>query len=417
MNQLLISLIFIITYALIISFRKHSLIFLYGSIVLLFFVGMSFKQIFAGIDFNVLGVFLGTMILSELFIYSEVPAFLAEKLIQHTKKTSTAFLAICGLAAFISSFTENIATVFIVAPLAIEICKRVKINPTFLLIGISICSNLQGTATLIGDAASIILATQTGMNFNDFFWMDGKPGVFFAIQFGAIGAFFVLWLFFKKHTQKCESNASHNVKTWVPTILLALMTLNLALDSVLPFHFSLATICLFWAAIAMIWYSFEKAEKISLVKQLDWHTLFFLTGIFILVHALVICGAINVISDTIYNLSLGNPLKAYVIIVLFSVIVSAFVDNIPFIIAMIPVAQTLAAKTGTSATLFTLGLLIGACLGGNITPIGSSSNVVTMGLLRKNNIEFKTSDFVKLGVPFTVISVVMAASFVWVVFA
>ncbi|MCP3660241.1 MAG: hypothetical protein GY830_08025 [Bacteroidetes bacterium] len=377
---------------------------------------MSLSHMLNGINFNVLGIFLGTMILSELFIYSEVPGFLASKIMKHTRDATSAFLAICALSAFISAFTENIATVFIVAPLALEISRRLKINPAILLIAVSISSNLQGTSTLIGDAPSIILAMKTGMTFNDFFWIHGRPGIFFAIQVGAIGAFIILYLFFKKYKQKCESTELHKVKTWIPTILMSLMTIHLAIEPLLPFHFSLAVICLFWGFIALTWYFFQKNEKISLIKQLDWHTLIFLIGIFILVHSLAISGVINILADTIYTLSMGNPLKAYVIIILFSIIISAFVDNIPYTIAMIPVAQTIALKTGSNSLLFVYGLLIGTCLGGNITPIGSASNVVTLGILNKNNIKFKTMDFLKIGLPFTFVAVLFSSVFIWFIF-
>jgi len=122
---------------------------------------------------------------------------------------------------------------------------------------------------------------------------------------------------------------------------------------------------------------------------------------------------VDILADFIYNLSNGSILKSYIIIIIFSVIISAFVDNIPYTIAMLPVAQEIATKTNTDPFLLIYGLMIGTCLGGNITPIGSASNVVTMGILRKNNIDFKTSDFIKLGLPFTLVAVLMGAFFIW----
>lgn len=409
--------IFIITYILIICYRHHALKFLGASILALFLLKvMTIPQMIQGISFDVLGVFFGTMLLSSLFIYSGVPAFIVDKLIQKTTKTYVLFLIICGIASVISAFVENVATVLIVAPLAIELCRKLKITPVPLLIGISICSNLEGTSTLIGDAPSIIMALKTGMNFFDFFWFQSKVGIFFAIQFAAIGAFTVLYFFFKKYNQKLELNQEiEKVKTWTPTIFLSLMTLNLALEPFLPFGHSLAGICVFWSIIGSIWYVFETKEKISIKNDLDWYTLFFLTGIFILVQSLIVSGTIDSLANFILQLSAGSVFKAYVIIVLFSVFVSAFVDNIPYTIAMIPVAQLIAQKTGTSQFLFVYGLVIGTCLGGNITPIGSSSNVVVMGILRKEKAKFNSWDFIKLGLPFTIVAVVMATVFVWVV--
>ncbi|MBN1621055.1 MAG: TRAP transporter large permease subunit [Endomicrobiales bacterium] len=410
---------FLITYFLIIKFRPKALWIIYGAV----FVFISTRAItpaeaIKSIDFNVLGVFLGTMMLSSLFIMSGVPAYLTDLILDRSKKTSTAFLLICGLSAFISSFTENIATVLIVAPLALEVAKKLKLNPSLLLIGISISSNLQGTATLIGDAPSIILATETGMTFNDFFWMFGKPSIFFAVQFGAVPSFFVLYLFYKKYNQALPRNLKDvKVKSWVPAILMSLMVLNLVVFSILRFRsaYVLAAVCMGWGIAGLLWQWVFRSENFSVTKDIDWYSIFFLAGIFILVGTLTYSGIIDEFADWLIAVSGGSVLESFIIIITMSVLVSAFVDNIPYIIAMIPLTIKMAASMDVSIFLFLFALLIGTCLGGNITPIGSASNVVTMGILRKNGIPVKMGEFVKLGLPFTIAAVLFASLFVWLV--
>ena len=139
------------------------------------------------------------MVLSFLFAYSGVPNLLASHLVNRTKTVAGAFLVLCGMTAFISSFSENISTIMIVAPLAIETAKKLKVSPVPLIIGMAVSSNLQGCATMIGDSPSIILAISAKMSFTDFFWMQGKPGIFFAVEFAALGSFLVLFLIFRKY--------------------------------------------------------------------------------------------------------------------------------------------------------------------------------------------------------------------------
>lgn len=275
--------IFLVCYALIGYFMNRqkqgfALLSVYlGVMILLLGGAIGFKQALASININVLGVFLGTMVLSGLFIYSGVPAYLASLLVDKAKSICMAMLLVCGLAGFISSFTENVATVLIVAPIALEIARAINISPVPLLIGVALSSNLQGTATMIGDSPSIILAMQSGMNFNDFFWMKGRPGIFFAVEFGALGAFFILWLIFKNYNQSPKKIEIVRPKTWIPTILMSLMVLNLVISSFIKnrHQYTIAFICLSWALVGLIWHELKHAESISLVKNLDWQTFFF----------------------------------------------------------------------------------------------------------------------------------------------
>lgn len=417
--QTLALVIFLVAYVMVILQRERTLWIVYGASVLLMLTGvMTPGQVWASLDFNVLGILLGTMLLSNLFVFSGAPDRLAGRFVLRAGSARAAFLALCGLAGFISTFTENVATVLIVAPFALELCRRLRTDPTMLLIGISIASNLQGAATMIGDAPSMILASETGMSFNDFIWLQGRPSLFFAVQVGMLGAFAVLaWSFrgFSKSLPPVREEAA--VKSWVPSWLMAGLVVTLVAGSLLKHAvpYLPAVVCLGWGAAGLAWHRLRYRESVSIVKGLDWFSLFALAGVFILVGGLRTAGLIDRFADLLAAGAGGSVLVAFIGLTGLSVLLSAFMDNVPYIIAMIPVALKVAASLGVPPQPLLFGLFIGTCLGGNITPVGSAANVVTMGLLRRNRLPGRPGDFVKLGLPFTLAAVLLGAGFIWIV--
>lgn len=416
--KLFVIAVFLLTYLVIVLFNRkiHPLISVFAGVgVILFSGALGVKDAFLSINFNVIGVFLGTMILSGLFIYSDVPGFLAVHLVARSKNVGMALLYMCLLASFISSFTENVATVLIVAPIAFEVAKKLKANPIPFLIGIAVSSNLQGSATMIGDSPSIILAMSHKMNFMDFFWMKGRPGIAFAVEIGAVFSFLVLYFLFRKYKQGVQKIDQVKIKTWVPTILMVLMIVSLAISSFIPQkpYYSIALICLFFGAIGLLWYKIFPKQGFSFKKNIDWRTLFFLIGVFILIGALSHVGVIEDIAHFISRVTGGNVLLTFTLIVWISVLCSAFIDNIPYVIAMIPVAKLLAEGMGARPELLLFGLLIGATLGGNLTPIGASANIVSVGMLRKRGYKVSFGEFFKIGLPFTLAAVIAAYLFLW----
>lgn len=374
------------------------------------------KQAFFAINWNVMGIFLGTLAVAEVFMESRVPAYTAELIVNRTKSASWAILLVCAFTGFISSFVENVATVLIMAPIALSIAKKLNFSPVKVIIGIVISSNLQGTATMIGDSPSMLLAGFAKMNFWDFFFYKGKPSIFFAVELGAITSFIVLYLVFRKHTQKHAAVSQEKVKSWIPTMLLICMVLSLALSSFLKVAFSYRAglICISFGTAAVLWNKFSNGNPIlNMLKAFDWNTAFFLMAIFIMVGSLTITGWIEIAADYLSKIVGGNLFFGYTLIVFVSVFLSAFIDNIPFLAAMLPVTISLSTKLGVDPSLFLFGLLIGASLGGNITPIGASANVVGCGILKKEGYHVKFTDFAKIGLPFTLAAVTAAYIFVW----
>lgn len=418
MDPKIISLsIFIISYALFILLpQKRSLVALGGGFLLILTQAISPKEAFSAINWNVMGIFVGTLIIADVFMQSRVPAYIAEVIVDKAKSIGWAILFICLLTGFISAFVENVATVLIVAPIALALAKKLKINPTKMMIAIAVSSNLQGTATLIGDPPSMLLGGFAKMNFGDFFFYQGKPGIFFAVELGAFFSFFVLYFMFRKHSEKTQLIPVEKVRSWVPTILLVSLVILLAASSFFDkgFSYLAGQICMVFGIIALVWEKFiNKASIRAGLKKLDWDTTFFLIGIFVIVGGITFTGWIQTLADYLAGLVGSNIFLGYTAIVFLSVILSAFIDNVPFLAAMLPVAIIMSDKLQINPSLFLFGLLIGASLGGNITPIGASANIVACGLLKKEGYPVKFGDFMKIGIPFTLSAVAAAYLFVW----
>ncbi|MDD5128829.1 MAG: SLC13 family permease [Candidatus Omnitrophica bacterium] len=414
-------LVFIFAYSLFIIFpQKRTAVALGGSLLLVLTQTISFKEAFTAVNWNVMGIFVGTLIIADVFMQSRVPAYIAEIIVDKARNTAWSILFICILTGFISAFVENVATVLIVAPIALSLAKKLKINPMNMMIAIAVSSNLQGAATLIGDPPSMLLGGFAKMNFGDFFFYKGKPSIFFAVELGALVSFFVLYLIFSKHKEKAQLVPVEKVKSWVPTILLVSLIILLALSSFLDagFSYMAGQICMIFGIIALLWEKFvSRRSIIAGMKELDWDTALFLMGIFIIVGALSVTGWIEVLADYLAGLVGGNIFLGYTVIVFLSVILSAFIDNVPFLAAMLPVALIMSSKLQVNPSLFLFGLLIGASLGGNITPIGASANIVACGLLKKEGYPVKFTDFMKIGFPFTVAAVATAYLFVWFIWS
>lgn len=420
MNQSIFCLVvFILAYILFVLLpNKRTMIALGASLLLLLFRTISIKEAFFAINWNVMGIFVGTLIVADIFMESRVPAYIAEIIVDKAKNTAWAILYICLLTGFISAFVENVATVLIVAPIALALAKKLKMNPMQMMIAIAVSSNLQGTATLIGDPPSMLLGGFAKMNFGDFFFYKGRPSIFFAVEIGALASLVVLYLIFRKHKEKAKLLPVEKVKSWVPTNLLVCLIILLAGSSFFDtgFSYMAGIICVIFGIISMLWGKFvNKSSIVEGLKSLDWDTTFFLIGVFILVGSVTLTGWIGTVSNFLSGLVGKNIFLGYTLVVFISVFLSAFIDNVPFLAAMLPVAISMSDKLHINPSLFLFGLLIGASLGGNITPIGASANIVACGLLKKEGYRVSFKEFAKIGLPFTLVAVTAAYLFVWFV--
>ena len=416
--------LFAITYLLMLTFSKYRpYIALASGLLFIITKMLPAGQIMAAIDFNVLMMIAGTMGLVALFIESKMPALLADLVMEKVPNVRWAAVCLSLFAGVISAFVDNVATVLMVAPVALEICKKLKTNPVPFIIAIAVSSNLQGAATLVGDTTAIMLGSYAGMSFLDFFWYQGKPSIFFAVELGALLSAVIIYCLFRKDKGLVDKDQTRTqVTDYVPSILLVGTIVLLIAASFIPNKPAVTNglICIVLMAIGLAYnYTRKKTADAVLapLKEIDFQTIGLLVGLFLMIGGITNMGVIDAAAHLLAELGGGNVFLLYTVIVWASVLISAFIDNIPYVATMLPVIQGLAATLGIDPTLLYFGLLSGATLGGNCTPIGASANITGIGILRKDGYEVKNSDFFRIGIPFTLAAVVPAYLYFWFIFA
>ncbi|MDD2601110.1 MAG: SLC13 family permease [Kiritimatiellae bacterium] len=386
-------------------------------------VAFMFRRV---IQWNVLGLMFGMMVLSFIFEESRLPAVLAERFVEKSKNARLALLWVVVLTGFFSIFLCNVSCVLLVAPVALSLTRRLNMSPVKPLICLAIVSNLQGVATLIGDPPSMLMAGHMKLTFNDFFFYQGKPGIFWVVQAGAAASMIVVYIVLRPFSQKIVVRDKVTPRSWVPAVLIGGLVLVLAGASSVDKNFTwfAGTVGMVAAAAAALWY-----VKVAgwggwktLLNSVDWESILFLTGMFIMVQSLSDAGWLQKVAAGISGAAGGSLFFAFALVVGVSVIVSGLVDNVPFLVAMIPVADSVARGFSVDGgfekvPLMMFGLLAGACLGGNITPIGAAANVVAIGILRKEGYPVSFREFMRIGVPFTIVAVLAGCAVIWVVWS
>ena len=416
-------LLFIITYILMLVFSKYRPYVALGSALIFIFTGMlPASKILSSIDFNVILMIAGTMGIVALFIESKMPELLADMIMEKVPNVMWAAVAMSLFAGIISAFIDNVATVLMIAPVALEICKKLKTNPVPFIIGIAVSSNLQGAATLVGDTTAIMLGSALDMSFMDFFWYQGKPGMFFAVELGAVLSAFILAFIFRKEKAPIpKNNQRTQVNDYVPSVLLLLIIVLLIGASFIPNKPDITNglICCLLLLIGLL-YSFSQKKNLSSItaplKEIDFQTIGLLLGLFLIIGGISEQGVIDAAASLLAKAGEGNIFFLYTLIVWASVAISAFIDNIPYVATMIPVIAGISTSLNIDPTVLYFGLLSGATLGGNCTPIGASANITGIGILRKEGYTVKNSDFFKIGIPFTLAAIIPAYIYLWVVY-
>ena len=421
--------LFAITYVALLFFSNYRAYIAVASAAIFVVSGiLPAGEVLGAVDWNVIMMIAGTMGIVSLFIESKMPALLADLIIEKMPNVKWAIIALALFAGIISAFVDNVATVLMVAPVAITIAKKLKISPVNSIIAIAISSNLQGAATLVGDTTSILLGGHAGMNFLDFFVYKGRPGLFWVVQVGALVSMFVLMYLFRKDKAPLKALERTVVTDYFPTFLLLGTVILLILASLMP-KYGIAPfiiehinglICVGLLVVGLL-YDLIRNKNLkvltSTLMEIDYFTLLLLAGLFVVIAGISKAGVVDEISKLFVRVSGNNVFLIYTLIVWVSVILSAFIDNIPYVATMLPVASGIATQLGIDPTLIYFGLLVGATLGGNMTPIGASANIAGLGILRKEGYEVKAAQFMKISVPFTLAAVTSGYLLVWLIWA
>lgn len=383
------------------------------------------------IDWNVIMMIAGTMGTVYLFIESKMPQLMSDVLISKMPNVKWAIVTLSLFAGIVSAFVDNVATVLMIAPVALAFCKKINISPVPSIICIAVSSNLQGAATLVGDTTSILLGKAANLDFSSFFVDNGKPGMFWVVEAGAVVSALIILFMFRKENDKIEFNSRTVVEDKFPTVLLVGTVVALIAVSFIPYAenaqpgqltkpaITNGLICIAFFAVGLLRELFVKKNKEivkNAFKEIDYYTIVLLTGLFVVIGGIEEAGVVQVIGDAIASIGSGSPFLIFTIIVWMSVLLSAFIDNIPYTATMLSVVPAIGAGLGIEGEelkLLYYGLLCGATLGGNLTPIGASANITGIGILRKEGYEVKATTFMKYGVPFTLAAVLTGYLLIW----
>jgi len=413
--------LFAVTYVLLLVFPKYRAYIALISAAIFVLAGiLPVQNVFGAVDWNVIMMIAGTMGIVSLFTESKMPALLADMIIEKMPNVQWAIVALALFAGIISAFVDNVATVLMVAPVAVTIARKLKISPVNSIIAIAISSNLQGAATLVGDTTSILLGGEAHMDFLDFIIYRGKPGMFFVVQAGAVLSAVVLLVLFRKEKEAIGTQERAVVTDYFPSFLLLGTIILLILVSFIPNRIDISNglVCMSLLVIGVVRDLIKNRNVKGIIrafKEIDYFTLLLLAGLFIVIAGITEAGVVTKISEIFVSISGGNLFGIYSLLVWSSVILSAFIDNIPYVATMLPVVTGIAVRMGIDPTLLYFGLIVGATLGGNLTPIGASANIAGLGILRKEGYEVSPLQFMKISVPFTIIAVLSGYLLVWLI--
>jgi len=415
--------LFVITYIFMIKFVNHRpLVVGISALVFIILNIVPLNTVWGAIDFNVLLMIGGTMMLVSLFSESLMPTRLADLIINKVKDIRLIILFLSMFAGFVSAFIDNVATVLMIAPVAMSLAKKLNISPVKMIIAISISSNLQGAATLVGDTSSILLGSALNMTFFDFFVYNGHMGMFWIVQISALIASAIIYFQTKDMRGKVDAIEVTKVKDMMPTYLVILMIVLLIFASFIPQDQKIdilnGLICVCVAIFGVIYHLIRHKDS-SIIKtvasEIDFNTLGLLAGLFIIISGIENAGVIDEIAKLFIKLA-DKPFLLYTALVWGSVLISAFVDNIPYVATMLPVLSVISTHVPFDMTVFYFGLLSGATLGGNITPIGASANIASLGILKEAGYTVENKDFMKMSVPFTLTAVLAGYILVWFIY-
>lgn len=367
------------------------------------------------INWDVLGILWGYGILAMALERSGLPAWIANRVLARLTKESQVMLFLCILAMFLSSFMANPVVVLMLAPLAIELSKRMKSSLFIYMVALAVSSNMVTTVTMISDPPALIMATYSGMEFFDFFWFQGKLSIGSMTVIGLAMSLAVVWWQFRGYTGKLTFQAEDVPLRSTPLVIFGVSVLVLALvpwnDLGAWNHPGLAGLATGLAALA-----FYRKYAGGFLRSLDWNTLAFLAGIFIVIATVEQVGLLRYVEEWLSGLDLPGTGWYLAIFVWVSVLLSSFIDNVPFTILMLPVCANTAALLGVSPFPFYFGMLIGTGIGGNLTPVGAAPNVMACGILEKHGEKITLGRYMKIAVPFSlsaVLAVHLLVQWLW----
>jgi len=418
-EELLAGAIFLGIYALIVTEKIHrTLAALLGATLVILLKLVDQREAFAFVDFNVIFLLAGMMIIANVMAKTGVFQWIAVEAVRRAEGQPYRLLLLTSvITAIVSAFLDNVTTVVLLTPITFFVAQRLGTSPLPFLISQVIASNIGGTATLIGDPPNIIIGSQTGKDFNDFLVNLAPAATAALVVYLALAR----WLFrdeLRAASSALEPDDIARLVTEERKIVnVPLMRTSLAVMAltILGFLFSRAlglegaTIAMTGAVVLMI---VAREDVHEIFNTVEWPTLFFFIGLFIIVGAVVKAGIISELATTVLSWTGGRTDLAALAVLWMSGFISAIVDNIPYTVTMVPLIQQLGQSVDREPLIWALAL--GANLGGNATVIGASANVVVASMSEARGHPITFAQYLRYGVPATLATLVVATIDIWI---
>jgi Na+/H+ antiporter NhaD/arsenite permease-like protein len=417
-----------VTYAIVISHRiNRSIAALFGACLMIVVGVLDQAEAIRGIDWNTLGLLTGMMILVSISRRSGLFEYIAIWSAKAAKAHPAGILLLLQLTtAVVSAFLDNVTTVLLIVPVTLSISKELDVPPYPYLFAEIFASNIGGTATLIGDPPNILIGSQAGLDFNAFV-LHLTPVILIVMAAQAI-IIHVLWGRDLKASAEREArvramNPADAIKDWLllKQSLIVLTAVMLAFVLARPLRLEPATIAMLGAVVLMLldnWSHHAETASQNIhqtFSDVEWITIFFFIGLFIVVHGVDVSGLLRLAADKLTASTGGNVANAGYAILWASAFLSAIVDNIPFVATMIPLIKSMAPTYGGANAIEPLWwcLSLGACLGGNGTLIGASANLTVAGIAERHGIPFRFLTYTYYALPMMTVSVAICHVYVW----
>ncbi|MFP5111519.1 ArsB/NhaD family transporter [Bacillaceae bacterium C204] len=419
-QELIALIIFLLTYAIIISEKIHrTIISMFGGLLLIAFGVLDQENAIHHIDFNTIGLLVGMMIIVGITAETGVFQFIAVWLAQKVKGDPIKILVVLSLfTAFASAFLDNVTTVLLVVPVTLSITNQLKVNPIPYFISEIFASNIGGTATMIGDPPNIMMGSAVKeLTFLSFI---NNLAPVIAIIF--IVTIFIFTILYRKHLKTTDDLIQHllaqnpgDALKNPPLLKKCLFIIVLTIGGFFLhqfIHIETATIALIGAFFLLLFTGEKYLEQAF--ESIEWTTLFFFIGLFVIVGGLVDTGLIAAFAKKAISLTGGELTATTMLILWMSAIISAFVDNIPFVATMIPMIKEMGKMGITDLNPLWWSLSLGACLGGNGTLIGASANLIVAGIASKEGHHISFVKYLIIGFPIMLVSILISTIYVYI---
>jgi Na+/H+ antiporter NhaD/arsenite permease-like protein len=420
--------LFVITYAVVMTEHiNRAIIALVAAGVMIIAGVLNQEEALRGVDFNTLGLLTGMMVIVAITRKSGVFQYLAIWSAKRVKADPWGILVMLSLVtAIASALLDNVTTVLLIAPITLLITEELRVKPYPYLFSMIFASNIGGTATLIGDPPNIMIGSATGLTFNDFVY-NLLPLVVVVMAVTLLPIYWIWGRHLKAAAEDRQRVMDFDEREAITDTRLLKQSLSviamvmLAFVLAHPLGLEAATIAMFGAAALLLLHNFthhadEQAKNVhSAFTEVEWVTIFFFVGLFIVVHGLEVTGLLKLLAEEVLQFT-GGDLSATAMVILWaSAVLSAVVDNIPFVATMIPIIESMAPTFGGGDKLLPLwwSLSLGACLGGNGTLVGASANLVVAGFAERAGQPIRFLPFTLMAFPLMLLSIIMSSLYLY----